>query len=240
MQSAILLAIIGGVVPTFIWLWFWLKENTLHPEPRRMIVKSFLGGMVMVPVAFVFQQFVMILLADDGSIETIVKKAPQMAILIIALWAFIEEALKLIASYITGLRTKENHEPIDSVIYLITTAIGFAAAENTLFLLGPLLAGESFTAIITGNLRFMGATLLHIACSGVIGIFVAFSFYKHGRAKKRIVWTSLILAFVLHLIFNLFIIFNASHTFLSFALVWAVIVLIILMLEKVKQIPTNQ
>lgn len=236
MTLALFFALIGGFIPSLLWLWFWLKEDSLHPEPRKMIIKSFLAGAGVVPIAFIFQQLVAFPLIGSESVETIIKTTPYLGILIIIAWATIEEVLKFTASYVTGIRSKDDDEPIDAVMYLITAALGFAAAENALFLFSPLLDGDVFKTIITGNLRFMGATLLHIASSGIIGLFFAFSFYKHGRAKKRIVGLGIILATLLHVIFNLFIMTNAGNTFLAFALVWSVVVIIILMLEKVKHI----
>lgn len=234
MYLIIIASIIGGFLPACIWLWFWLQEDNLHPEPRRMIVRAFIAGICMVPLAFVFQQLVAGPFLKNTSLDYLLKNSPYIASFIIIAWAAIEEILKYIGAYVSGLRSKEDDEPIDAVMYLITTALGFAAAENALFLFGPLLDGDMLRTLITGNLRFIGATLLHIASSGIVGLFLAFSFYKHGAAKKRIVGTALILAIVLHVVFNLFIMFNASNTFYAFTLVWSVIVFIILMLEKVK------
>ena len=39
-------AAIGGMLPALFWLWFWLQEDKLHPEPRSRIMLAFLGGMV--------------------------------------------------------------------------------------------------------------------------------------------------------------------------------------------------
>ena len=70
-------------------------------------------------------------------------------------------------------------EPIDAVIYMITVALGFSALENALFL-SNLISTSSFAqSIITGNSRFLGATLLHVASSAAVGVMIGLSYYKN-------------------------------------------------------------
>ena len=40
----VLLAIVGGFLPTFFWLWFWLQEDHKKPEPMRLVMKTFIVG----------------------------------------------------------------------------------------------------------------------------------------------------------------------------------------------------
>ena len=49
-------AVIGGGLPPLLWLWFWLNEET-HHEPKLLILGTFVGGMMAVPVAFYFEKF---------------------------------------------------------------------------------------------------------------------------------------------------------------------------------------
>jgi RsiW-degrading membrane proteinase PrsW (M82 family) len=47
-------AILGGALPPLIWLFFWLHEDA-HPEPKPMIVATFLGGVLIVPLAVILE-----------------------------------------------------------------------------------------------------------------------------------------------------------------------------------------
>src|SRR3989344_2465376 len=163
--STLLYAILGGILPALLWLSFWLREDRLHPEPRSLIAKTFLFGMIAVIAVLPFQKTVEMLM-------------PNMFWIALLLWAAFEEAFKFIAGYFGGLHSVEDNEPLDPLIYMITAALGFVALENTLFLLGPLLGQDIPQSIVTGNLRFIGASLLHIICSGLIGATLAFSFYR--------------------------------------------------------------
>ncbi len=175
-----ILAILGGVLPALIWLMFWLREDK-NPEPPKLIIRSFLYGMYMVPLTLIFQHIIKFIFIQDKSIKYVFLTNYSMAILTIVLWVIIEEYLKYRAAYHGGLKTKHNDEPIDPTIYMITAALGFAALENTLYIFWPLLTGNSLFALIDGNMRFIGATLLHVATAAIIGLFISFSFYKNKK-----------------------------------------------------------
>ena len=44
-------AFLGGLLPSLIWLYFLLKEDSRCPEPRTLIALTFVAGMVAVPFA---------------------------------------------------------------------------------------------------------------------------------------------------------------------------------------------
>ncbi len=121
------------------------------------------------------------------------------------------------------------------MIYMITAALGFAAVENTLFLFGVLDAGNVISGITTGDLRFIGATLLHVTASGLVGFMIAIA-YHHGKVIKSIaIIVGLALAISLHAAFNLAIINSTSvDTLKIFAWVWAGVIVLILLFEEVK------
>jgi len=216
-------AVIGGIIPSLIWLWFWLREDSLNPEPTRRLLYTFLAGMIIVPWVIPFQQ-----LFTGGIHEN-----PG----VIIAWAGIEEIFKFAAAYFIILQHREADEPIDMVIYMITVALGFAAFENALFILNPLVNGEIIDTILTGNLRFFGATLLHVLCSALIGIALAFGFYRRRSIRRLYTFIGVILAIGLHAFFNFSIMQTQGGNALStFAVVWIGIILLILVFEKVKRI----
>jgi len=233
--NTVLLAILGGVLPALAWLSFWLRED-VHPEPKNIIFKSFIYGMFAVPFALAFQFLINTFLIQGENIESVFFNNFPLAIFTIILWASSEEYFKYKAAQKSALTSRENNEPVDPMIYMITSALGFAALENTLFIFWPLLAGESTTAFMTGNMRFIGATMLHVATSAIIGIFVSFSFYKSQEIKKKHLILGFITAVSLHTLFNSFIIKAEQFTIVGFATVWLTIILIILFFEKVKKI----
>lgn len=223
-------ALLAGAVPALIWLWFWLKEDAEHPEPKRLIVAAFLAGILAIPIVFILERISYNLLPSGT--------------LVITVWAIIEEVVKYVAAYIVAFRavcidgSKCLDEPIDPLIYLITVALGFAAVENTLFLLSSFGGGDAIGGLLTGNLRFVGATVLHVVASSMIGVAMGLSFYATKHVKRLAVALGLFTAIVLHTIFNLSIInnTNADDVFITFGFLWVGAVILLLFFEKVRNV----
>lgn len=217
-------ALLGGILPALIWLAFWLREDYRHPEPRGLILRMFLLGMGAVILVLPFQKMIDVFI-------------PGMTLSAILLWIALEETFKFTAAYLGGLRSSEDNEPIDPIIYMITTALGFVALENALFIFGPLVGEDIMKSVITGNLRFIGASLLHVVSSGLVGVSLAFSFYQSRKRRVILTVLAIILAITLHTGFNLSIIHLGNlGAILAFGLVWIGAVFLLLAFERAKMI----
>lgn len=217
---------LGGILPAVVWLWFWLHEDSKKPEPKRLIIATFLAGGIATLPAFLIERMV----ADHFGL-------PE-GLLLFAIWAFIEEGLKLGAALLSGEGSRSYDEPIDSMVYLITAALGFAAFENIFFLLHHQSSGTVLNEIfLSGNLRFLGANILHAVTSGIAGGIMAFAFYKSRSAKICAGILGLITATLLHTLFNALIIqSDGGRILITFAGFWFAAALLILLFERVRKI----
>lgn len=219
-------AFLGGLLPSVIWLYFLLKEDARHPEPKKLIIFAFITGMIAVPLALPLEQYMKNTL-DEG--------AP-----VLIGWALIEEILKYLMAATFILWRRAVDETPDYVIYMITVALGFAATENMLFLLTPIMGGEVATSILTGNLRFLGSTLLHVVASAAIGLAFAFSAVYRPPVRTIAAALGLILAIALHTAFNLLIISQGtSGALTAFPLVWVVAVIFFAAFEVLKYVQSR-
>lgn len=220
-------ALVGGILPAIFWLWFWMHEANDHKEPKKIISLAFIVGMLAIFVVYPLQKIsVIIFNLEEGNLSAIYT------------WALIEEIVKFAGAYFIAIKgcTICKH-PIDYFIYMMTVALGFAAMENTLFLLTPLFRGDILTGVLTGTARFMGASLLHVAASGVFSIFIGYGFYKRKSSKILFAVYGLIAASIIHTIFNyIIVISDQQNMFIAFSFVWITIILLILSLERVKMI----
>jgi RsiW-degrading membrane proteinase PrsW (M82 family) len=217
-------ALLGGVLPALLWLTFWLREDRRNPEPKRVIMKTFLLGMLSVILVLPFQK----------GVEAIF---PSLTVLSLFLWAMLEEIFKFGAGYFGGLHSAEDNEPVDPMVYMITAALGFVALENTLFIFGPLIQHDTVQSFVTGNMRFIGASLLHVVSSGILGASLSLSFYKNWFSRITYATVGLVIAIAFHLYFNLMIInLGDRGTTISFVSVWIGVVVLLLTFEKVKRI----
>ncbi len=219
--EVLLIAVLGGILPALLWLTFWLMEDRCDPEPKRYIFFCFIAGMAAVPLVLPLERSL----------------APYLhgSQLLLA-WAAIEELFKFGAAYIAALRFRVFDEPLDGVIYLVTAALGFSALENVFFLVTPVGDGDILRTIVTGDLRFIGAMLLHTLASATIGVSLALSFYKSVGTRRLAALLGVVLAIALHTLFNFFILKSGSgSTFVVFLTVWLGIVALLFAIEQVKQ-----
>lgn len=220
----ILYALMGGILPALVWLLFWLREDYRHPEPRKLLLKTFLLGMAAVVVVLPFQK----------AIDT---AFPGVVFITMLMWVVLEEVFKFGGAYLGGIKSVDDNEPVDPIVYMITAALGFAALENTLFILDPLIEKEVMHSVVAGNLRFIGASLLHIVSSGIVGVSLALSFYKPRKKKFTYVLVGLTIAVAFHASFNLLILHLGNlGALLGFGLVWIGVVWLLLAFEKAKTI----
>jgi RsiW-degrading membrane proteinase PrsW (M82 family) len=211
-----LLLVLLGILPSLIWLAYWLRKDA-HPEPKVLITKVLLLGIMLSPLAIVFQllfiQFVarMLNVASDT-----LSTGPGFY-----LWAaLVEEFIKYLAVFFIVLRSPDFDEPVDAMIYMLTSAMGFAAMENILVINRVIGDGVSATLGIWG-LRFAGATLLHALSSALLGYFIAMAWY-YFEHRKALFAVGLALSTLFHWVFNLFI-SQAQH---SLSLLYSTLLLI--------------
>ncbi|MFA6158300.1 MAG: PrsW family glutamic-type intramembrane protease [Candidatus Paceibacterota bacterium] len=221
--TALVYSVLTGILPALFWLWFWTREDKMHPEPRGHLLLVFLGGMAAVAIAYPLQKLAFDALGLTAST--------------LFIWATIEELLKYIVVAALVLYTVDYDEPVDAIIYLITAALGFSAMENTLFILSPMLDGDIFRALITGNTRFIGASMLHVVCSAILGYSIAREFFRGKVFKMAWRILGLSVAIGLHTAFNLFIIDdkNGSRTFLAFSVIWMLAIVVLILFENIKK-----
>ncbi len=216
------LAFLFGVIPSLLWLWFWLKEDKKRAEPKGLLAIIFTLGMVSVIFVLPVQKFIQAQVDSQGGQ--------------IVLWAAAEELIKFLAVIFVLYRSAHVDEPLDWPIYMMTAALGFAALENTLFLIKPIALNEVTVGLLTGQLRFLGSTLLHTISSGIVGIALGLSFHMNTWVKKLYGTIGLAFAIALHSVFNFFIMKNNGSDFLKvLAFLWVVTIIIMLLFEKLRR-----
>ena len=235
-QAATLVTL--GFAPSLLWLTFYLRRDC-HPEPKYLLIKAFLMGIVISPLAILLQLGFSELRAIFN-FEFLYQGTTAFF-----LWSsLVEEFLKFLAVYLVVVRSPEFDEPVDGMIYMITAALGFAAIENVLVMFS-LIPNGAETALNTLALRFVGATLLHALASGFMGYFLAMSWFFHEH-KKKLVLFGLAMATLFHGVFNMLIVFAQESANPVIGLVYTTFLLIILaflvsiLFDKISERRTNQ
>ncbi|MDO8560859.1 MAG: PrsW family intramembrane metalloprotease [bacterium] len=212
-MAAIISAYTGYVfisfLPPLLWLIFYLREDRRHPEPKHLLIAVFLGGIGAALLSIVVELFLLgdIRLARGGFLTDFFPNIFGNVFMIFLVIAVVEEYLKYLAVKGLIIGRSEFDEPIDAMIYMMTAALGFAAIENVLFAL-PLFHADFASGVMLNANRFIGANLLHALSSGIVGYFLAHSYFRPHR--KHFIFIGVILASVLHAFFNYFIIIKEA------------------------------
>ena len=186
------LVMLLGLIPSFIWLSFFLQED-IHPEPRKMIFSVFVVGVFAALGAYFIQVWA------SGHLLTLGVFSHSLEYLTV--FAAIEELIKFFAAYVVIRNSRYFDEPIDAMIYMMTAAMGLAAVENI-----AVAFDNGFAAITVGSLmfRFLGATLLHALSSSAMGYY-----WARGIVRRHVpiylLW-GFFMATLLHTVFNYFIV----------------------------------
>src|SRR3989344_4640796 len=101
-----------GLTPSLVWLFFYSRKDC-HPEPKNLLAQTFLMGIIISPLAILFQ-------------------------------------------------------------------FSFAQVVSSI-------VGATQITLATWALRFTGATLLHALSSGLLGYFLAMSWFFQNHKKKLVV-----------------------------------------------------
>jgi RsiW-degrading membrane proteinase PrsW (M82 family) len=198
--TKIILAIFA-VLPAIIWWKFYLSRDP-HPEPKLLLFLTFLGGVAMIFLGrFIFGLYCEFFSGESGQCEI---NFLGMSFFGVFFFAASEELLKFVPVWLIDLKRKALDEPVDLVMYMVSSALGFAAMENINYVING--SDGIISGAITINLvRSFTAILLHSLSSGIFGYVLAIAVLK-GRNWRKWWFLGLLASGLLHAVYNYFII----------------------------------
>lgn len=177
----IAITIPAAVIPSLMLLWYFYKRD-LNPEPRGVLIKTFLLGiLIVVPVMFI---------AGPLWLLNTRLEHPLLAGLYTALLcaAIPEELFKFLVIIKYSTRNPAFDEPMDGVVYGATASLGFATLENILYVLqgGWMVAAA----------RALTAVPCHACLGAILGYYVGQGHFNANR--KNSILLGLLIAISLH------------------------------------------
>lgn len=192
--------------PGIFWLWFFYRQDKYEPEPLLWIVKVFaLGMLAVVPVSML-----------EYAVSHFFSRLPLHGLLLVFLLSFlviapIEEIAKFLVVRLGVFKTVEFNEVTDGIIYAAAAALGFASLENFFYII------EYGAKVII--IRAPLATLGHVLFSGMWGYNLAWAKF-HPAEGKRLVLKGLLLAILLHGVYDFILLTNTLLALLVIPLVF--------------------
>ena len=182
-----------AVIPALFLVRYFYKQDNLKKEPKGLIVKVFLLGIVstipIIIIEIILSEFNKLILAD--TIQFFAFKAFIVA-------GFSEEYLKFLVVRIYPYRKKYFDEVMDGIVYTVVASLGFACLENVIYVIN----GGILTAII----RAFTAIPLHALAAGIMGYYIGEGkFASDKKIRNRFFIQGLIWAILIHGLYDFFL-----------------------------------
>jgi len=220
-----LTVLVLALTPGAFWLWLVYRWDRYQPEPRWLVIRTFLWGMaVVLPVAFVES------LLGFGDFNPV--RIGQMSLSNMAYYAFIvigltEELGKFLVIFATIYKSPYFDESTDGIVYASAAALGFASLENLFYMVS-----HGWEVILV---RAPISTLGHLLFSVIWGYPLVLR--KLGRrGATALLLLGLLAAMAAHGLFD-FVLFTQSwFALLIFPVLAGLIVVLNLMLRHSRKI----
>ncbi len=186
-----------ALIPGLLWLYYFWRKDKYEPEPQELVIKVFLYGALTVPVAAGLQWLLWGMLFS-GAVVSDFARTLRLMVHAFAVVALTEEFFKYLVVRLRMMPDPEFDEPMDGIVYAVSAGIGFATAENVLYMF-------QYGAVIL-VVRMLFAVFLHAGCSGLCGYYLGKAKF-HPKHSKRHQAMGLFLAVIIHGLYD-FIIFK--------------------------------
>jgi len=184
-----------AVAPGLFILWYIYHQDKYEPEPKKLIFKVFLWGVVSTIPAIIVEILLEKALPVSGT--TSLLGAFVGAFIVVAP---IEEVCKTSAAYFSAYRSPEFNEVMDGIVYGVAAAIGFATLEN-IFYVCSMGAG-------VGVMRALFAVPGHAMEGAIIGFYMGMK-KMNPDSPHRYILAGFIIAVLFHGVYD-FVLFTSS------------------------------
>ncbi len=229
--SAFLVYIIVVVLPIIFWFAFFRKQDRAEPEPKRLLFKVFLGGILVVILASVLEAMIEETFFSGVSVKLsggmgvgmddfLSSPIELLSFLMIYFLAGpIEEFMKFFVVKAMVYRKIAFNQVADGIIYAVTIALSFSLIENTVYfvdILNDMSLSSDFIAIVI--IRGVATTMLHVLAAAIMGLYLGRAKFSRVNSKK-IMARGVIVAALIHGVFNILIFFPYGMLMNAFLLI---------------------
>ena len=182
------LLIVVAFAPGIFWLWYFARKSLYRPGPRRLLVFTFLLGMVAtIPAGILNSIFVdEAVLSEDARLASV-------AMMMLLVVGPVEETAKFLAVRLFSYRSLYFDEPADGLLYAAAASLGFASLENLLYVL------EFGPGVMI--LRAPLSTLAHVVFASVWGYRLGLR-TQGGDRRRGPLLVAILAAAAVHGLFN--------------------------------------
>lgn len=183
-----LILAIASILPAFLWMIYFYRNDRYAPEPKKLVARTYLVG-ALVGAAMVFS----------------LKELPFYASFL-TLAVFIAPVTEEIAKFLcvrwTVYNRKEFDEPVDGMVYATAAALGFASVENVIYVLNSWASGGAEAGVFILAGRSVLSVPAHALFSSLWGLALGWHKKRKTLKSSLLVVLGLLGGMVLHGLFN--------------------------------------
>ena len=194
------------ILPSLALLFYFIYSDKFK-EPRKIIIITFLFGVLITVPAGYLNHFIM---------ETFENNSQVNNALIGGFFAggLVEESLKFSVFYFYVLKEKAFNEPMDAIVYGVVVSLGFATLENYDYVFR--LAEEyKISPLDMAIGRAYTAVPLHALCGVIMGFYFGMYAFVSGGKNLSL---ALIVPYIFHGTYNFLCAFPPYYIFVIFIL----------------------
>ncbi|MBD3244603.1 MAG: PrsW family intramembrane metalloprotease [Candidatus Moranbacteria bacterium] len=231
--------LITAVFPVIFWILFFSYQDRKEPEPKKMVVKVFLWGIIVAFLAITFKKITAILIFEETlsftkkylfySLKDLSLNKSTVTILFLS--AMGEEILKFFVLFKIIFNKKVFNQIIDGVVYGTTLALGFSFVENSLYFFEFFQKLDQASFFLLAFLRGIVSVLIHVCATGIIGFYLGKFKFKR-KNKLYFLLIGLLGGILIHGIFNILLQFNSPFNYISYVLLVISFALLLIGLQK--------
>lgn len=231
-----LILVILTILPIFVLMWFTYYNDKIEKEPPYLLFILFLGGIICSIFSYFISSYInkVVFLNynynDLNFVQLLFKSFVSIAL--------VEEGLKWIVNFIVTWKNKNFNYMYDQIVYSSYVALGFAFFENIIYCLN--FAKYGYMPMI---LRAIISIPSHAVFGVIMGYYLSIAKNAKSNSKKKnkyikYLFKSIFVPILLHSIFDL-ILFKLN-TFFSIILIFFLIIIYLLALQKIKKLSNNK
>lgn len=181
----------AGIAPGLALLVFFYLRDRYETEPVLTVAKAFLYGIV-VTFPVMFLQYV---LAEEQMVS-------QGFVQAFFATAILEEFMKWFILYFLIYSHIHFDEPYDGIVYATSVSLGFATAENVLYLVAH---GVEYAFV-----RALLPVSSHALFGAIMGYYISRAKFGNERSEKRMLALALLVPFFLHGLFDYILVIEST------------------------------
>lgn len=172
----------AALIPSFVLIWFILRQDKIESEPAGLLIKLFiLGALTTFPAAFLET------VGENGIMSITRSKDMQTLLMFLVVVPVAEEGLKYLVLRFGSWKNKAFNFTFDGIVYAIIVSLGFATLENLLYVL-------NYMSLQVAMVRGILSVPLHCTCGVFMGYFYGMARNHHARGERKLSMVDRLLA----------------------------------------------